>query len=521
MHKKILTLVLTVLFALQVPATAGAFSYHVAGYTPPPVSELTTLEKIMEDANNFIEAFYDLQNYFEPITDIYHNFQKDVPLRVDKEYNISDVSEEHGTIAPILYYEKPGGGPGRNQQYLGQTKDGYTITNVRFPLNASWSFLEDLEWALARDEDAFLWWQNQMKNSLPEPNKLIFNNKANENPNYAKILDFCIGVGTIGQLRNWGGQQYYISKAQAGVDGNPGKPGQAINYNYKLTTEFPWHKYVNILMPPTWNTYGYGIGFYKWGGSYSYKSFPILPLKHAFIPDFVPKTDKTIYTGQPGDTVTVNVTLWNEGEHDITNFAWTEYGGGWGNPKWLDTDVELGDGESKNYTVDFVVTDQPQKYVFAANVYGDKPVYELNKANNSLVIIVAPDGVDLAASIAPTQKTYRARSFPYMTACNVSGIRLDNGEFEVPAVINVTLSDGQNRVFNHTFKAGGKWGQPAIWDIKKPGTYTARVEIQPIGYKDTNPANNVATCTFTIVAQEITPPKNTGDEDITGGLGSL
>ena len=132
----------------------------------------------------------------------------------------------------------------------------------------------------------------------------------------------------------------------------------------------------------------------------------------------------------------------NKGEKDITNFAWTEFGGGWGNPKWLDTDVELDDGQSKDYTVDFVVTNQPQKYVFAANVHGDMPKYELNKTNNSLVIIVAPDGVDLAASIVPTQKTYRARSFPYMTACNVSGIRLDNGVFEVPAVINVTLSDG-------------------------------------------------------------------------------
>jgi len=56
-HKKIIALLLTVLFTFQVPATAGAFSYYVEGYTPPPVSELTTLEKIMEDANNFIDAF--------------------------------------------------------------------------------------------------------------------------------------------------------------------------------------------------------------------------------------------------------------------------------------------------------------------------------------------------------------------------------------------------------------------------------------------------------------------------------
>lgn len=74
-------------------------------------------------------------------------------------------------------------------------------------------------------------------------------------------------------------------------------------------------------------------------------------------------------------------------------------------------------------------------------------------------------------------------------------------------------------VYEKTF--GSQWAEPAIWNIKKAGTYTARIEVQPVGMTDTNPANNVATCTFTVTANEIKPPDDSGDGGIRGGLGSM
>lgn len=122
---------------------------------------------------------------------------------------------------------------------------------------------------------------------------------------------------------------------------------------------------------------------------------------------------------------------------------------------------------------------------------------------------------------------YKARNLAFLkigdrdVKSDFSVIRKDSSGQEVPAIVNVSLSDGQKRVFEHTFKAGGKWGEVAIWDIKKPGTYTARVEVQPIGFKDANPADNIATCKFTVVQQKIEPPSTSGDEDITSGIGSM
>ncbi len=473
------------------------------------------VEQIRQMANQYIADHYKIPSFFEPSVRIEN---KTVGFKAVFDYDISEIEgikfKPKYIEMPAICYESDNRGDYENgvYQFLGQTKDGETVTDVRFPLKSSWgenTYMEDLNWVADPWNNPAVrnWWQSYSGSKLEMSR---FDVEFRRDPVLAADIDARIMVSNIAQVRREGGKELPISDFW---DFSRERP---------KCVDFPWHKYVHVTIPPTETTWGYGIGFVNHGGRLGYKSFPIAPYGlELVLPDFYPTADQTVYTGEPGETVTVNVKLNNKGDKDITNFAWTEYGGGWGNPKWLDTDVELDDGQSKDYTVDFVVTNQPQKYVFAANVYGDKPRYELNKANNSLVIIVAPDGVDLAASIAPTQKTYRARSFPYMTACNVSGIRLDNGDYEVPAVINVTLSDGQNRVFNHTFKAGGKWGQPAIWDIKKPGTYTARVEIQPIGYKDTNPANNVATCTFTVVAQEITPPKNTGDDDIRGGLGSM
>ncbi len=359
MRKLLKTLVVLItIFCLNVPAFAGTFNF--GNYTPPDTRP-TGLDTIMQDANNFIREYYNLPesggDYFTPTTLVKNNSGNviSVPICVQEDYNVSDI-EVASLVSPILYYEKPGGGPERDKIYLGQTKGGHTITNVRYPLRENWSFLEDLNWLPYGDEYAREWWGRKY-NSLPDLYEV--NEKANENPEFAKLLDTCIGIAVVPQVRHWGGQQYYQSKAAAGHDGKPGIVGQPYNFKPELALLFPWHKYVNVLMPPTYNTWGFGIGFYIHDGVYKYKSFPICPLFMGLMPDFYPTPEGetqwrpefrdaeneniTTYYYEPGDTeIPFPVNLFNQGEKAITDFRAVWFGKGddpeegWqgSNPAW-------------------------------------------------------------------------------------------------------------------------------------------------------------------------------------------
>ena len=93
----------------------------------PPLGPLNTQNAVVTDANNFIKQFYNLPteggDYFTPSAAIPSGSSYTIaPLQVDMTYNISDMSQLGGFQFPMIYYNKQGGGPGRDQQFLGNWK---------------------------------------------------------------------------------------------------------------------------------------------------------------------------------------------------------------------------------------------------------------------------------------------------------------------------------------------------------------------------------------------------------------
>ena len=444
-----------------------------------------------------------------------------MPLEVAKEYDISDLDQE-GLTAPMLYYQKPGGGPGRNAQYLGQTRNGDTITNVRFPMNASWDFLENLNWAVVGQEEPFHWWREQKGNSIP--NKLSFNDTFLQDPENAKIFDFCVGMGTVQQVRKWNGKEYYMSKAMA-KNGKPCLTREQPDNNYSVATSFPWHKYVNVLTPPTYNTWGYGIGFYYYKGGWSYKSFPILPLKTFMVPDFYPTPEgattwtksfascaKT-YTGEPGETIDIPVRLYNGGVSESkTDFQASWYGSGWQNPVWNAGDVQLAPGEYQEFTVPVTVPQpgQETRLVFQANLNQNNPPHEQSFENNVMVIKVQPNGVDVAV-IMPPVKNYTV-DYGQKASVDIEGVvmRYDRVPEAVKVEATINSPKGiETKTFN--LSAGPMREVPInIRFNAGPGTYKVHLKAYPTDVHDINLSNNYAYTTVKVFEKK--PPQK-GDSD--------
>lgn len=409
--RNLISLIFTMIFLIQVPVYAGTF--NLGGYVPPNPAPQGQ-EAITQDANNFMRVYYGLPtaggDYYTPTTLVKDSSGNVVssPLRLQEDYNISDIDAGPGGVsAPILYYEKAGGGPERDKQYLGQTIDGYTITNVRYPLSVSWSFMEELPWLPYGDKEAQKWWLKQ-NNPLPEVYEV--NDKAQSDPEFAAMLDFCIGAAIIPQLRHWNGQQYYISKAMADTSGNPGQPGGDIKFRAEVATDFPWHQYVNVLQSPTFNTWGYGIGFFYLNGAYHYKSFPITPLRMALVPDFYPTPEgettwrpefkvcaKTYSDLVPGTVHNTPVRLYNAGETAITDFAATWFNSsngqdprseGWVRPAWKVENINIGKGEYREFIVPVTVPQpgEESRLVFLSNVNKKTPANEIKQDNNMMII---------------------------------------------------------------------------------------------------------------------------------------
>lgn len=235
-------------------------------------------------------------------------------------------------------------------------------------------------------------------------------------------------------------------------------------------------------------------------------------------PDFYPASPKTVYTGQSGSKVSVPVTVWNKGTYGETDLAWIKEGQPWSEGTWLDKEIKLGKYGKKDYTVDFVVSDKEQKYVFKANVDGKTPAEEKNQSNNTLIITVRPAGVDVACSISPTRPTYTVSSFPTTIPANWKIWRNDDGDFEVPVQYTVQVVNGPKETNSTAIKK--LTGDVFFPKISKAGTYTLKIEAYPVGYTDTDLSNNVAWAKVTLTRKQA-PPLNPGDGDIRGGLGSM
>ena len=105
------------------------------------------------------------------------------------------------------------------------------------------------------------------------------------------------------------------------------------------------------------------------------------------------------YTGEVGEIVDVKVNLYNQGEKDVTNFGCTWYGSGWEEVVWGEPELEVEKGSPLSFTIPVAIPahGEETRLVFRANVDGETPSTEVNLNNNTMVIIVRPEGeIDLA-----------------------------------------------------------------------------------------------------------------------------
>jgi len=237
------------------------------------------------------------------------------------------------------------------------------------------------------------------------------------------------------------------------------------------------------------------------------------------VPDFYPVSEKDVYTGQPGDKVKVNVTLWNKGDYGVTDFAWVEYGKD--NTTWLDKEVGLGKWGKKDYTVEFTVGQQEKKYVFRANVDGKTPPNEIALDNNTRVITIRPAQVDLKVTITPLRNpVYIAWNSSVMTiAANVQVTRKDNGS-PIPAKLTLK-GPGGTKAVDFTSKPGQPYRNYYRFDRAAPGTYTITAEAWPTQGQDAYPADNRASCQIQVTRKPAPTTDVPKEPDIHSELGGM
>ena len=132
------------------------------------------VEQIRQMANKYIEEFYSRSNFFKPSVTIKN---KTAGFKAVFDYDISEIEgikfKPKYIEMPAVCYESDNRGDYENgvYQFLGQTEQGETVTDVRFPLKSSWganTFMEDLNWvADPWDNPAVCsWWESYSGSEL-------------------------------------------------------------------------------------------------------------------------------------------------------------------------------------------------------------------------------------------------------------------------------------------------------------------------------------------------------------------
>ena len=144
MKKRFMAIFIAIFFCLSfiTPVYADVFlapKFSMpAGYIPAPVESLN-LNAVKNDANSFMDAYYGKPGYFKDSAEIDVDVSRALSWQM---YNVSD-SASMQINNPILFYELGNLGTPSSfngeRQFLGQTKRGQVITNVRYPLvNVYW-----------------------------------------------------------------------------------------------------------------------------------------------------------------------------------------------------------------------------------------------------------------------------------------------------------------------------------------------------------------------------------------------
>ncbi len=259
--------------------------------------------------------------------------------------------------------------------------------------------------------------------------------------------------------------------------------------------------------------------------------FQEVPINGGKKPDFFPTPEgetewqeeflecaKT-YDGNPGEEITISVTLTNQGEKSTTNFmaVWEGQGDdpekGWAgsNPPWkAEEPITLAKGESITFDVTITVPQpgEPNKLFFKANVDGNTPAQEVVQENNIMAICIGKEGLDIGVELDPRQPYWQIPSdlgYVHPIIDINFSVNIDDHEWLI-------IADGYKEVVGITkeslqmVKTSGK---PPLQDsisfkVTEPGKYTIRAgiptedengtpilfdidgELQP----DINPANN-------------------------------
>lgn len=218
------------------------------------------------------------------------------------------------------------------------------------------------------------------------------------------------------------------------------------------------------------------------------------------------------YVGEPGEQITFPVNLYNIGSKGSTDFraVWEGQGNdpsaGWkgSNAPFIATGtsedgketnlITLGKEEFETFEVTVTVPDQFRKLYFKANTDGKTPANEQVLDNNTMVILIGPDGIDLEINSPPVMQKGALKGQQVSVDVLFTYFRIDGKEVPVEAEVtwdvtkNGTPIDGGSKTVTLPLRTLDKQvvtvtGQP--YD-----TFIVTGEIMPTTEKDLNLSNN-------------------------------
>lgn len=252
--------------------------------------------------------------------------------------------------------------------------------------------------------------------------------------------------------------------------------------------------------------------------------FQEVPINGGKKPDFFPTPEGSsewqesylecaaTYVGEPGEQITFPVNLYNIGSKGSTDFraVWEGQGNdpsaGWkgSNAPFIATGtsedgketnlITLGKEEFETFEVTVTVPDQFRKLYFKANTDGKTPANEQVLDNNTMVILIGPDGIDLEINSPPVMQKGALKGQQVSVDVLFTYFRIDGKEVPVEAEVtwdvtkNGTPIDGGSKTVTLPLRTLDKQvvtvtGQP--YD-----TFIVTGEIMPTTEKDLNLSNN-------------------------------
>ncbi|MGI5879503.1 MAG: hypothetical protein ACOX6L_02760 [Syntrophomonadaceae bacterium] len=276
--------------------------------------------------------------------------------------------------------------------------------------------------------------------------------------------------------------------------------------------------------------------------------FQDIPINGSKRPDFYPTPEGSsewdesylecaaTYTGEPGEEITFPVNLYNIGTKGSTDYraVWGGKGNdpstGWkgDNPPFKATDTKDGEetdlitldkGESKTFEVTVVVPEQTSKLYFLANTDKNTPKTEQIQENNMMVIIIEPEGIDLAMSSPKIMQAGAREGQKATIAVPLTSFRNDIKDKPVEGEINwkwtkvdetTVIESGGKTV---TLSPGDR-DQISVAVSGYPGdTFWVIGEIMPTVDHDVDLSNNITKTKvyITLIKPPITPPATKED----------